>query len=94
MRVSNTEKGESLYDYIADITLLSRRLKLSEKESMRVLIEGLLPDLQCHVSLGSCKTLQEAESLARIKDVSVNQRQGVSDQSQAIFKGTSTVVEN
>ena len=86
------QKGESLDDYIADITRLSRRLKLSEKESMRVLIEGLLPDLQCHVSLGRPKTIQEAISLARIKDV-VNQRQGVSD-SQAILTQMQTMFKD
>ena len=85
------QKGESL-DYIADITRVSRRLKLSEKESMRVLIEGLLPDLQCHVLLGRPKTIQEAISLARIKDV-VNQRQGVSD-SQAIFMQMQTMFKD
>ena len=84
------QKGESLDDYIADITRLSRRLKLSEKESMRVLIEGLPPDLQCHVSLGRPKTNQE--SMARIKDV-VNQRQGVSD-SQAILTQMQTMFKD
>ena len=71
---------------------LSRRLKLSEKESMQVLIEGLLPDLQCHVSLGRPKTIQGAISLACIKDV-VNQRQGVSD-SQALFTQMQTMFKD
>ena len=86
------QKGESLDDYIADIRRLSRRLKLSEKESIRVLIEELLPDLRCHVSLGRPKTTQEAISLARIKDV-VNQRQGVSD-SQAILTRMQTMFKD
>ena len=86
------QKGESLDDYIADITRLSWRLKLSEKESMQVLIEGLLPDLQCHVSLGRPKTTQGAISLARIKDV-VNQRQGLSD-SQALFTQMQTMFKD
>ena len=83
-------KGESIDDYVADITRLTKRLKLSDKESMRYLVEGLQPDIQAYVSLNRPKSFQEAESLARMKDI-VNQRQGVSDsqslltQMQAMF---------
>ncbi len=50
---------------------------------MRYFIEGLQGDLQAHVSLGQPTTFQEAESLARMKDI-VNKRQGVSDTQQII----------
>ena len=43
---------------------------------MRYLIDGLQGDLQTYVSLQRPKTFQEAEDLARIKDV-VNKRQGM-----------------
>lgn len=70
--------GEPLDDYIADISRLCKRLKLSDKETMRYFIEGLQGDLQSYVSLGRPTNFQEAESSARMKDI-VNKRQGVSD---------------
>ena len=45
---------------------------------MRYLIEGLQSDLQAYVSLGRPANFQEAEGLARMKDI-VNKRQGVVD---------------
>ena len=70
--------GEPLDDYIADITRLTKRLKLSDKECMRYFTEGLPRDLQAYVSLSRPKNFQEAESYARMKDI-VNQRQGFSE---------------
>ncbi|KAL9988264.1 hypothetical protein ACROYT_G002693 [Oculina patagonica] len=75
--------GEPINDYIADISRFSKRLKLSDKETMRYFIEGLQGDLQAHVWLKQPKNFQEAESLARMKDI-VNKRQGVSDRQQII----------
>ena len=45
---------------------------------MRFFIEGLQGDLQAYVSLGRPTNFQEAESLARMKDI-VYKRQGVSE---------------
>ena len=67
--------NEPIDDYITDITRLCKRLKLSDAETVRYFIEGLQGDLQAYVSLGRPKTFQEAESLARMKDI-VNRRQG------------------
>ena len=78
-------KSEPLDDYIADITRLCKRLRLSENEQMRYFIEGLQGDLQAYVSLGRPKTFQEAESLARMKDI-VNKRQGVVDTQSILDK--------
>ena len=71
-------KGELLDHFIADITRLCKRLKLSDNDTMRYFIEGLQGDLQAYVSLGRPKTFQEAESLARMKDI-VNKCQGLPD---------------
>ena len=51
---------------------------------MQYLINGLQGDLQTYVSLQCPKTFQEAEDLARIKDV-INKRQGVG-QDQAVVR--------
>ena len=49
--------GEPLDDYIADITRLTKRLKLSDMECMRYFIEGLPRDLQAYVSLSRPKNI-------------------------------------
>ena len=67
--------SESIDDYITDITSFCKRLRFSDAETVRYFIAGLQGDLQAYVSLGRSKTLQEAESLARMKDV-VNRHQG------------------
>ena len=54
--------GEPLDDYIADITHLTKRLKLSDIESMGYFIEGLSCDLQVYFSLSQPQNFQEAES--------------------------------
>lgn len=82
-------QGESIDDYITDITRLCKRLKLSDAETVRYFIEGLQGDLQAYVSLGRPKTFQEAESLARMKDI-VNRRQGATD-TQSILKQMETM---
>ena len=51
---------------------------------MRYLIDGLQSELQTYVSLKRPKAFQEAEDLARIKDV-VNKRQGVG-QDQSVVR--------
>ena len=76
-------QGEPIDDYITDITRLCKRLKLSDAETVRYFIEGLQGDLQAYVSLGRPKTFQEAESLARIKDI-VNRRQGATETNSAL----------
>jgi len=82
--------NEPIDDYITDITRLCKRLGLSDVETVRYFIEGLQGDLQAYVSLGRPKTFQEAESLARMKDI-VNRRQGATNtqsvlaQMQAMF---------
>ena len=82
-------QGEPIDDYITDITRLCKRLKLSDAETVRYFIEGLQGDLQAYVSLGRPKTFQEAESLARMKDI-VNRRQGVTD-TQSVLKQMETM---
>ena len=75
--------GEPLNDYMADITRLTKRLKLSDVEPMRYFIEGLPSDLQAYVALSRPKNFREAESYARMKDI-VNQRQGFSENQLAL----------
>lgn len=70
--------NESLDTYAKDITRHCKRLGLSDADSMRYFIEGLQSDLQAYVALQQPKTLQEAESFARMKHT-INQRQGLSD---------------
>ena len=77
--------NEPIDDYITDITRLCKRLKLSDAETVRYFIEGLHGDLQAYVSLGRPKTFQEAESLARMKDI-VNRRQGIIDTQSVLTK--------
>ena len=81
--------NEPIDDYITDITRLCKRLKLSDVETIRYFIGGLQGDLQAYVSLGRPKTFQEAESLARMKDI-VNRRQGATD-NQSILKHMETM---
>ena len=81
--------NEPIDDYITDITRLCKRLKLSDTETVRYFIEGLQGDLQAYVSLGRPKTFQEAESLARMKDI-VNRRQGATD-TQSVLKQMETM---
>ena len=57
---------------------------------MQYLINGLQGDLQTYVSLQCPKTFQEAEDLARIKDV-INKRQGVG-QDQAVVRQLETIL--
>ena len=75
--------GEPSDDYMDDITRLTKRLKLSDIESMRYFIEGLPSDLQAYVALSQPKNFQEAQSYARMKDI-VNQRQGFSENQLAL----------
>ena len=82
--------NEPIDDYITDITRLCKRLKLSDAETVRYFIEGLQGDLQAYVSLGRPKTFQEAESLARMKDI-VNRRQGASDTQSVLTKNANHV---
>ena len=82
-------QGEPIDDYITDIMRLCKRLKLSDAETVRYFIEVLQGDLQACVSLGRPKTFQEAESLARMKDI-VNRRQGVTD-TQSVLKQIETM---
>lgn len=77
------QKGETLDNYLADMTRLCKRLNLSDSESMRYFMEGLQRDLQEYVALARPKNLQEAINFARIKDA-VNQRQGNSDSSSVL----------
>jgi len=76
--------------YITDITRLCRRLKLSDRESIRYFIDGLQGDLKAHVSLAQQDTFQQAETLARVKHT-VNKQQGVSD-SNLIFDKMQTIL--
>ena len=64
-------------------------MKLSGLETVRYFIEGLHGDLQVYVSLGRPKTFEEAESLARMKDI-VNRRQGVTD-TQSVLTNMQTM---
>ena len=82
-------QGEPIDDYITDITHPCKRLKLSDAETVRYFIEGLQGDLQAYVSLGRPKTFQEAESLARMKDI-VNRRQRATD-TQSVLKQMETM---
>lgn len=77
--------NQPINDYITDITRLCKRLKLSDAETVRCFIEGLQGDLQAYISLGRPKTFQEAESLARMKDI-VNRRQGVTETQSVLTK--------
>ena len=82
--------NEPLDSYVANITRYCKRLSLSDEDSMRYLIDGLQSDLQTYVSLQRPKTFQEAEDLARIKDV-VNKRQGVG-QDQSVVRQLETIL--
>ena len=82
--------SEPLDSYVADITRYCKRFSLSDEDSMRYLIDGLQGDLQTYVSLQRPKTFQEAEDLARIKDV-VNKRQGVG-QDQSVVRQLETIL--
>ena len=67
-------QGERIDDYIADVTRLCRRLKLSDADSMRYFIQRLQPHIQSYVTLARPTDFQEAESLARMKQLAdVNQ---------------------
>ena len=85
-------QGEPIDDCITDITRLCKRLKLSDAETVRYFIEGLQGDLQAYVWLGRPKTFQEAESLARMKDI-VNRRQGATD-THSVLKQMETMFSN
>lgn len=74
------KSDESLDDYATDITRQCKRLGLSDANSMRYFVEWLKGDLQAYVALQRPKTLQEAESYARMKHT-VNKCQGLSDNS-------------
>lgn len=78
---------EPLDAYVADIIRPCKRLCLADADSMRYFIEGLQSDLQVYVALQRPKTLQEAESFARMKHT-INQRQGLSDNTSAITQVT------
>ena len=69
---------EPIDDYIADITRLCKRLKLSDAECLRYFTQGLNPQIQGYVTLARPKTLQEAESMARMKEL-VDKNQPKSD---------------
>lgn len=84
-------KGEPIGEYIADITRLCHRLKLSEADLMRYFTQGLQPNIQSYVILARPKSFQEAESLARMKElVDNNQRmsetQTLLTQMEVMFK--------
>ena len=68
-------KGEPIAEYISDITRLCHRLKLSEADLVRYFTQGLQPNIQSYVTLARPTSFQEAESLARMKElVDNNQR--------------------
>ena len=79
--------NEPLDIYVTDIVRHCKRLGLSDADSMRYFIEGLQSDLQAYVALQRPKTLQEAESFARMKHT-INQRQGLSDNNSALTRVT------
>ena len=74
---------EPIDDYIADITRLCKRLKLSDAECFRYFTQGLNPQIQGYVTLARPKTLQEAESMARMKEL-VDKHQPKSDKRSAL----------
>ena len=79
---------EPIDDYIADITSITRlckRLKLSDAECLRYFTQGLNPQIQGYVTLARPKTLQEAESMARMKEL-VDKNQPKSDNQSALTK--------
>ena len=78
MATRKQEKGERIDDYIANITRLCKRLKISDVVSMRYFIQGLQPSIQSYVILARPKDLKEAESLARMKEL-VDTNQAASD---------------
>ena len=83
-------QGERIDDYIADVTRLCKRLKLSDADSMRYFIQGLQPHIQSYVTLARPKDFQEAESLARMKElVEINQNasdsRSILSQMEAMF---------
>ena len=84
-------KGERIDDYLTDITRLCKRLKLSDADSMRYFTQGLQPHIQSYVTLARPKTFQEAESLARMKELVANNQsvpdtQSVINQMEAMFQ--------
>ena len=83
-------QGERIDDYIADVTRLCKHLKLSDADSMRYFIQGLQPHIQSYVTLARPKDFQEAESLARMKElVEINQNasdsRSILSQMEAMF---------
>ena len=74
---------ERINDYFADITSLCKRLKLSDAECLRYFTQGLKPHVQGYVTLARPKTLQEAEYMARKKEL-VNKNQLKSDNQSAL----------
>lgn len=74
---------EPIDDYIADITRLCKRLMLSDAECLRYFTQGLNPEIQGYVTLARPKTLQEAESMARMKEL-VDKNQPKSDNQSAL----------
>ena len=83
-------QDERIDDYIADVTRLCKRLKLSDADSMRYFIQGLQPHIQSYVTLARPKYFQEAESLARMKElVEINQNasdsRSILSQMEAMF---------
>jgi len=84
-------KGECINDYVTDITCLCKRLKLSDADSMHYFTQGLQPHIQSYVTLAGPKTFQEAEFLARMKELvdnnqSVPDTQSVINQMEAMFQ--------
>ena len=101
LSIRKQAKGEPIAEYIADITRLCHRLKLSEADLVRYFTQGLQPNIQSYVTLARPKSFQEAESLASMKEfVDNNQRmtetQALLTQMEVMFKKfmTPPAIEN
>ena len=60
--------NESLADYSADMRKRFLRLEIPETETIFIYVNGLKPHLRSHVVLQQPKSLEEAETLAKIKN--------------------------
>ena len=66
--------GESVSQFASDILNLCRRLELSVEDKICRFVNGLRPELGNYVFLQRPKTFSEAETLARLKEVTLDEK--------------------
>ena len=63
------QEGEKLSSYITDIRKQCSRLQLPPFECLHHFVQGLRPDIKEYVALQQPTTLENAENLAKLKEI-------------------------